>query len=379
MRPVHTLLLALACATTLFAGLAEDVESITGAHTRIAWLEGKSGNGRGSEIWVFDTKDGKAARKIFTAGFTIMFVHIAPSGKSLVYNNESANEIRAIDWDGSNERKLKTGGVTGVWKGPSGNDWVLAIPSCKNHSGQKPVKRFRLDKPSEEVTIMSSGNGVGWCYFNMSADGKYGGIEWGQWGNTGVVKIDGTSYTKYGVGCQCGIAYDNSYRFMDLATAEHKALNIWDLGRKKRGTFGAPQGISTIGNPRWVYNTKSCNAIVACAPDPHKSKGKGDIVLIKLKSDFSGIEKHVWIEKDGTHSAAPYVWVNTGGSVSANRNVNYAIRQTAQPARGMAVYNALGAPVGAAGALQRNAKGFRIYRIDQTGAADCRIELENRK
>ena len=317
MRRLFLTALSVAATALCFsirAALEQDIEAQTGAHTRIAWANGGSGD-NGNLIYGIDTRDNQGIRCIVNVNSNVSRVDIAPGGQQIVYSS-GANQIWAVNWDGTNRRKLRDNFMTSVWKGPDGADWVLFIPNIND--GQHPISRCKLSDPNTTASVIDKP--VGWGFFNLSADGKFGGIEYQTWGNIGVVDIQTGTYSSYyqgQFGCQCQIAPDNSYFFAgitDFTGAHHPNFHTFNHSGVDLGTFGPPSGKVSIGNPRWAYSATKTRVIMLVSNDPNDDAG--DVYLYKFNDAMTSAQTKLKITSS-SNCRWPAAWIDPGASVVA--------------------------------------------------------------
>jgi hypothetical protein len=178
-----------------------------------------------------------------------------------------------------------------VWQDPkTAQHCVLFLDGIAD--GTTPVKRFPLNDSSKVTIVSTVEKGVGWGFFNLSADGKYAGIELEKWGNIGVIEMATSKYTSYHkseFGCQCQIAPDNSYYMMGLKnySGSHPNYTVWRHGGQEIKTFAPPAG-DDCGHPRWVINLTKSRCLVMVSPDE-----VGDVYLVEHSDDMSTVVKKV--------------------------------------------------------------------------------------
>jgi hypothetical protein len=317
MRRLYLTALFLAATVLCFicrAALEQDIEAQTGAKTRIAWANGGSGD-NGNLIYGIDTRDNQGIRCIVNVSSNVSRIDISPSGQEIVYSSGD-NQIWAVKWDGTNRRKLRDNFMTSVWKGPDGADWVLFIPNISD--GQHPISRCKLSDPNATANVIDKP--VGWGFFNLSADGKFGGIEYQTWGNIGVVDIQTGNYASYyqgQFGCQCQIAPDNSYFFTGITEftgAHHPTFHTFNHSGVDLGTFGPPSGKVSIGNPRWAYSATKSRVIMLVSNDPNDDAG--DVYLYKFNDVMTSAQAKLKVSSTG-NCRWPAAWIDPGASAAA--------------------------------------------------------------
>jgi hypothetical protein len=290
---VKALALVGAAAVALWADLAADIESCTGSHSRIVWT--RANDAGNPALYGIDTRDGRGVRQIVTMqGNGVSRTDVATDGEHIVFTR-GEREIWVVKWDGSGLHKLRSGVHTSVWQDPkTGVHYVLCLDRVAD--GTKPVKKFPLSDSSKVTTVIDVG--VGWSFFNLSADGKCAGIEYETYGNIGVIDMSTSKYTPYHTsefGCQCLIAPDNSYYVVGLKNLGHANYTLWGHDGKEIKTFAAPAGSNKdCGHPRWVINPVKSRCLVMVSPDE-----PGDVYVLQHSDDIATLVKKVKLTTTG--------------------------------------------------------------------------------
>lgn len=314
LRAAKAVLAIVAAAVGAWADVAADIESCTGSRSRIVWT--RRNNEGNPALYGIDTRDGKGVREIVSmSGNEVTRTDIATDGEHIVFTR-GEREIWVVKWDGSGLHKLRSGVHTSVWQDPTtAEHYVLCLDWVAD--GTKPVRKFPLKDSSKVTTVINVG--VGWSFFNLSADGKFAGIEYQSYGNIGVIDMSTSKYIPYHTsdfGCQCLIAPDNSYYLVGLKNLGHDKYTLWGHDGNEIKTFTAPGGSNqNCGHPRWVINPVKSRCLVMCSPDE-----PGDVYVVQHSDDMATMVKKVKLTETGD-CYWPSGW-SSSGSTSLRRAQN---------------------------------------------------------
>ena len=201
----------------LLADPITDVRNLTGAHTRLAWCA-DIGGARGSQIWGFDTNDGKGERVIVKNGRFDLCKFTDDGNLLVLANHKNGNEIWIVNFDGSGYMKIRDGQPVDIWTDPgTGNHWVFYSPGTGyegNRTTSRGLYKVRIDEPDNPVKVYDGDIQGRWA--SVSADGRYAAAQMGGW-SAGVIdlasgKKTGTRFSKP----WANMAPDNSYKLISL-------------------------------------------------------------------------------------------------------------------------------------------------------------------
>ena len=335
------LLVALACTCVCALSFSEDntdktakfekeVETFTGAHTRVVWVVDADNNkdvyahSNGLRLMGFDSRDGKGARAILESLSNYYRPLLTPDGEQIVFSNRSECRTHIVNWDGSGLRVLKDDAAgSAVWRDPkSGEVWVYAQKSATDTN--TPVVRFLLANPAREEVVWSRspietlpGN------FQLSRDGTRASAAF-PWPQCGIAILPDKAWKKQTNGCWPSIAPDNSYLSWTFDGA-HRELFMTQLDAGKSWTVplsNAP-GVNDyeVYHPRW---TNHVNYMVMTGPysmgDAEiklwSGAGGVEIYIGKFSADFTCIESWLKLTDSREGELFPDVWIEGGEKIS---------------------------------------------------------------
>jgi hypothetical protein len=118
--------------STGVTGPGAEVRALTGAHTRVVWVQGDGTDPRlrGNQLVLmgFDSDDGKGERVILGKRSSYVKPLLTSRADRIVYSTRVAPEppeVFIVNWDGTGLRKLADGFAMAVWQNPSDRrDWL---------------------------------------------------------------------------------------------------------------------------------------------------------------------------------------------------------------------------------------------------------------
>src|SRR5579871_4422345 len=137
------------------ADAARDLEALTGAHTRVVWVQDQSASngdtlalGRELKLMAFDSQDGRGERALLNDVQNYAKPLLTPDGKRIVYSDRYSKEVFVVNWDGTGKRRLGTGYAVEVWTDrETGTTWVYAATQVGklNSINFKALRRMPLE------------------------------------------------------------------------------------------------------------------------------------------------------------------------------------------------------------------------------------------
>ena len=141
----------------LAAGPAEDVRALTGAQTRIAWVQDAGETAcvyserPTLRLMGFDTDDGKGERAILSDIARYYKPVITADGTRVMFGDLDKKTVNIVNWDGSALRTvLENARFEDVWTDPrDGVEWFYAtVQEKRGDAIIDVIRRYRLDKPA---------------------------------------------------------------------------------------------------------------------------------------------------------------------------------------------------------------------------------------
>ncbi len=326
-------LLLLNASVLLFAGcyrssreteqLSRHIEELTGAHTRIVWVQDSHDRtdvfARGNQLRLmgYDSQDGRGERVILPGPDNYAKPLLLDDGETIVFSNYLDGHVYSVDWEGAEVTRLMEGRALDVWRDQSGVDWVF-VGTERSDEGAPSyhrVTRHRIENPSISEHVWE-GQPVGEDSFQLSADGRVAAGNF-PWPECGIMHIPEQRIELLGRGCWTSLAPDNSYRFW-IFDGSHRNLLLFDTVSGERTTIPISQapGINNheVYHPRWSNDPR-----IMVMTGPYKIRhggnnirGGGEDVEIhigRFNADFSGIESWAQVTSNAYANFFPDVWV----------------------------------------------------------------------
>lgn len=268
---ILALIPALLLSSTVLGGAPEELKAMTGAHTRVVWIQDAGDKPCAFSEWPtvkligLDSEDGKGEREIISTIGSISKPVIMADGKRVAFGNKVENTCYVVNWDGSGLRAVvKDAEFQDVWTDPrDGTDWIYAKVKEKRGEAEIPViRRFRMDNPTASELIWDK---MPVSMFMVSGDGKVasGG---GDGGNSpqGMLTLPNGNFYQMAGGCWPSMSRDNSHR-MWVFTGNHRSIHFCVPANRtgKAITFGSlfhgAPGVLTsdeMYHPRWTNNIR---------------------------------------------------------------------------------------------------------------------------
>ncbi len=333
--PRRRLPLALTCAAALLfappalAGTAEALRALTGARTRVVWVQdtgdGRDTFARGGRLLLrgFDTDDGRGDRVLLEGPRSCAKPLLAPDGRTVVFSDRKAWTVSAVGFDGSGLRTVCDGQALDVWRDPAtGTDWVYVGTEAAKGKGDTfaEVRRFRLDRPGQGELVWNRTR-VSMDGFRVSADGTRAAGLW-PWSAGGVAELPNTRWEKLGGGCWTSLAPDNSTLFW-IFDGAHRGVTLTDtMGASWKVQVDTAPGINgyEVYHPTWSNHVR-----ILAVTGPYLGKGGepggnrirdgGKAVEVhvgRFDPQFVSVEKWVRVTENERGDFFPDVWVEGG-------------------------------------------------------------------
>jgi hypothetical protein len=327
---------ATACTTASIGapGSGSAVRDLTGAHTRIVWVQG-DGTERGLKgdqlaLMAFDSDDGKGERVILGKGRNYRNPLLTSRGTRIVFSSilkDGALEVYSVNWDGSGLRKLTDGYALTVWSEPGNRrDWVYVGSRIPHPSkwDTKSIIRFPLDAPDKREPVWTKSI-VSMEGFNVSADGRRAGGLF-PWPKAGVAELPDGRVTTFGEGCWTSFAnargplfwyFDGAHRNVTMVDVESRMRWVVNINNAP-GFDGAE-----VNHPQWTNHSR---VLVLSGPynqgGPNQARTGGkqsEIYLGRFSEDFSAVEKWTRVTNNGAGDSQPNAWIHVSRTTVSPR------------------------------------------------------------
>jgi hypothetical protein len=326
------LLCSTACRSTApREGAAAQVYDLTGAHTRVVWVQGDGSDpyamGNQLTLMGFDTEDGRGERAILPTPGSYVKPLLTPRGDRVLYSTHPQlgdAAVFIVGFDGGGQRRFDRGIALGVWEDPrDGGEWVY-LGSEVTQAGIGAITRVRIDEPSRRELVWNRGI-VSFDTFQISPDGTMAGGLF-PWPAAGVADLTAGTWRQIGEGCWTALN-DVGAPLLWYFDGAHRNLRMVDLKRDRRWTvpinrapgFDNPE----VYHPRWArhprfmtisgpYDQGGANQV--------RSGGKqAEIWLGRFSDDFTDIEAWARVTNNAGGDSYPDVWIDRERSTHPQR------------------------------------------------------------
>jgi hypothetical protein len=321
---------------------AHAVEQLTGAHTRVVWVQDQSDSQRDSlarerklALMGFDSRDGALERRLVPLERNFAKPLLTPDGSRVVWSDHFADRAFVVNWDGTGRRALAEGFALDVWADPAtGTQWVYMASraSPKENYVYHKVSRVQLDNPKVREPVWDKTE-ISPDNFQLSADGTKAAGEF-PWPNAGVAELPNGALRRLASGCWASLSPDNSY-----------VCSVFDGAHRNLRLFGAaasnPSVVPLAGlealdgheafHPRWTNHPR-----MMVLTGPYKRRGpvnfitgggpEVEVFMIKFTEAFDAIESWTQVTHNARGDFHPDAWISRGEQATVSRP------QTAAPA-----------------------------------------------
>lgn len=330
-----SVVLALGCARDDRSGDVNDasttgvdrVEELTGAHTRVVWVQdlGQGGNpgalGDNLRLMGFDSQDGHGQRIILAGPASFAKPYITPRGDRVVYTDRSRNAAMVVNWDGSGLREVTAGTGLAVWLDPfTGHEWLyVGLGKDGNRAPTRQrMERVRLDDPGIRELVWDR-TPVTEDQVQLSRDGRLAGGTF-PWPHAGVARLAAGNWDRLAQGCWPSISPDDQYLFW-VFDGSHRNLTMQRYGTKNRWQvpINTAPGIDgyEVYHPRWSNHPR-----FLAVTGPYIKGGGGNRIrtggpevslhIGRFSADFSSVEAWHRLTDETFADYYPDVWVASG-------------------------------------------------------------------
>ena len=329
------------------AGTAATVRALTGARTRVVWVESDRNDpyavGNSLVLMGLDTDDGKGERVILGERGSYGKPMLISRGARIVYNSHPGKELAdvityVVNWDGTGRRELARGAALAVWEETAnGRDWVYVGTdnSSKDPGNFHTVTRFPVDDPAARQLVWNK-TLVSGDTFQVSGDGRTAGGLF-PWPNAGIARLPNGDLRIWGEGCWTAFRdagaglfwyFDGSHR--NVIMVDQARDRKWTVPLNRAPGFENPE----VYHPRWANHPR----FVAISgpynrggPNQVRTGGtQAEIYLGRFSQDYSRIEAWARATENNAGDSYPDVWIDRGRSPHA---VEIAGTETRKPDR----------------------------------------------
>ncbi len=302
-------------------GAAAEVHALTGAHTRIVWVQGDGTDpyAMGTQLVLMglDTDDGRGERVILAERASFVKPLLTPRGDRIVYSTHPElgdPSVHIVNFDGSDSRRFDRGFALAVWEDPGdGSEWVYIGSNGGVHV--RTVTRVRLDRPSDREEVWN-GDAISIDTFQVSPDGTIAGGLF-PWPAAGVADLETRTWRQLGDGCWTALNDVGTPLFWYFDGA-HRNLLMVDVNRERRWTvpINAAPGFNNpeVYHPRWArhprFMTMSGPYDQGGANQVRSGGTQAEIWLGRFNDDFTAIEAWTRVTSNAGGDSYPDVWID---------------------------------------------------------------------
>lgn len=311
-----------AAAQQVREGAALDLHMLTGAHTRVVWVQHDGtdpfATGRGLVLMGFDTDDGRGERVILGERGSYAKPLITPRGDRIVFSTHPVlgdPAVHIVNFDGTGLRRVEPGYALDVWQDPSdGSEWVYVGTGGREYVVDT-VTRVRLDDPSRRDVVWREPVAID--TFQVSPDGRLAGGNF-PWPAAGVADLAAGTWRQFGDGCWTALADVGTplYWYFDGA---HRNLLMVDVARPDRRWTVPINAVPGWGNPE-VYHprwTKHPRFMTMTGPydqggsNQVRSGGaQSEVWVGRFGADFTAVEQWARVTTNDGGDSYPDVWID---------------------------------------------------------------------
>ena len=303
-------------------GPGADVRALTGAHTRVVWVQGDGtdpdAGGDQLILMGFDTDDGKGERVILGERRSRTMPRLTPRGDRVVFSSRivpGPPEIFVVNFDGTGLRKLADGFAMALWQNPAdGSEWVYA-GTDNTQWDFATVTRFPIDAPASRELVWNA-TMVSMEGFGVSADGRHVSGMF-PWPAAGIADVTSKTWKKLGEGCYTSLSHARGPLFWYFDGAHRNVTMVdVDAGARWMVNLNNAPGFdgAEVSHPRWTnhprfltftgpYNQGGSNQ--------SRTGGKQTEVYIgRFAGDFSKVEAWARVTNNAWGDSHPDVWID---------------------------------------------------------------------
>jgi hypothetical protein len=312
-----------ACQSTVAReGASADVHALTGAHTRVVWVQGDGTDpfalGNQLVLMGLDTDDRLGERVIVGERRSYVKPMLTPRGDRIVFSTHpdlGDSSVFIVGFDGSGLRRFDRGFALAVWENPADRSEWIYIASDFHRLGYRTVTRVRIDQPWQREEVWN-GDPISFDTFQVSPDGTLAGGLF-PWPAAGVADLQNGTWRQLGEGCWTALNDAGTPLFWYFDGA-HRNLLMVDVARDRRWTvpinrapgFENPE----VYHPRWTrhprFMTMTGPYDQGGANQVRSGGTQAEVWLGRFSGDFGAIEAWARVTSNTGGDSYPDVWID---------------------------------------------------------------------
>jgi hypothetical protein len=322
------------------AVLADEIRELTGAPTRIVWLQDTSDGSdylaRGDELRLMglDTEVLPSARTLLDGHGNMAKPFFTANGDWVVFSDRYQQRVFLVNWEGGQLQNLGPGFGLTTWVDPkTGIEWLYVARDRLDDRRILPAYlslwRFPLfsadgsfpgeysDQTKKQEQLVWDQTQISEDSFQLSSDGRYASAAF-PWPETGILDLESRRWDRLGQGCWVAMSPDNDYLFWIFDGPHRNVFMFRGDNREDRWTVNVNNAIGMDGyevyHPKWSNHSR-----IIAVSGPYKV-GEGSyrlpgggagvkIYLGRFNSERTEIEAWVQATDDSNADFYPDVWV----------------------------------------------------------------------
>jgi len=303
----------------------DPIERVTGAHTRIVWIQDMAdgtdiaGSRRRIRLMGYDSRDGLGERPLLDEQSSYTKPLFLASGNRVVFSNRREGTVHVVNWDGTGLTRLGDGFALDTWTNPdTGAEWVyVGYDESEEPVTYGRVARHRIDRWQRSELVWDKLR-VSGDTFQVSEDGRLAGGLF-PWPAAGVAELPNGELHRLGRGCWTALAGGHDPLFWIFDGAHRNLTIVPSADREQRWEVrinSAPAIESyEVYHPRWANHPRflAITGPYTVGTEANKIRGGGEQVEIHLgrfAEDFSAVERWVQVSHNERADFYPDVWID---------------------------------------------------------------------
>lgn len=319
-------------AQTAREGAAAEVHALTGAHTRLVWVQHDGTDPFAATdqlvLMGLDTDDGRGERVILGDRASYVKPLLTPRGDRVVFSTHPQlgdPAVHIVNFDGTGRQRLEAGFALAVWEDPAdGGEWVYIGTDHRDYI-VRTVTRVRIDDPTTRELVWNQAP-VTFDTFQVSPDGRIAGGLF-PWPAVGVANLATGEWRALGDGCWTALQ-DVGTSLLWYFDGAHRNLMMVDVAREERRwtvPINTAPGFENpeVYHPRWTHHprfmTMSGPYDQGGANQVRSGGAQSEIWIGRFSEDFTAVEAWARVSENAAGDSYPDVWIDRAASPHLQR------------------------------------------------------------